>query len=83
MTVVSVRLNKEEEKAINGYATLTGQPVSQLLKQALLREIEDKVDYTIGVEALEEHKKKILRHLRLLRWLKSLGLIYELSASIE
>ncbi|WP_347300656.1 type II toxin-antitoxin system RelB family antitoxin [Dolosigranulum savutiense] len=57
MTVVSVRLNKEEEKAINGYATLTGQPVSQLLKQALLREIEDKVDYTIGVEALEEHKK--------------------------
>ncbi|WP_347298717.1 type II toxin-antitoxin system RelB family antitoxin [Dolosigranulum savutiense] len=57
MTVVSVRLNKEEEKAINGYATLTGQPVTQLLKQALLREIEDKVDYTIGVEALEEHKK--------------------------
>ncbi|QTJ43069.1 type II toxin-antitoxin system RelB family antitoxin [Dolosigranulum pigrum] len=59
MTIVSVRLNKEEEKAINSYATLTGQPVSQLLKQALLREIEDKVDYTIGVEALEEHEKDL------------------------
>ncbi|RAN56396.1 translation repressor RelB [Dolosigranulum pigrum] len=59
MTIVSVRLNKEEEKAINSYATLTGQPVSQLLKQALLREIEDKVDYTIGVEALEEYEKDL------------------------
>ena len=59
MTIVSVRLNKEEEKAINSYATLTGQPVSQLLKQALLREIEDKVDYIIGVEALEEHEKDL------------------------
>lgn len=59
MTIVSVRLNKEEEKAINSYAILTGQPVSQLLKQALLREIEDKVDYTIGVEALEEHEKDL------------------------
>lgn len=37
MTIVSVRLNKEEEQAINGYASLTGPPVSQLFKQALIR----------------------------------------------
>lgn len=56
MTIVS-GLTKEEERAINNYATLMGQSVSQLLKQVLLREVEDKVDYTIGVEVLGEHEK--------------------------
>ena len=48
MTIVSVRLNKEEEQVINGYALLTGQPISQLFKQALIREV--------GIKALAEHE---------------------------
>lgn len=56
MAIVSVRLNKEEEQVINGYALLTGQPVSQLFKQALIREIEDQLDYKVGIKALAEHE---------------------------
>jgi len=44
MAIVSVRLNKEEEQVINGYALLTGQPISQLFKQACIREIQAHLD---------------------------------------
>lgn len=57
MTVVSLRLNEEEEKLFKGYADLTGKTLSELFKTALAEEIEDRLDYEIGVQALKEFEK--------------------------
>lgn len=57
MSVVSIRLNEEEEKAYKTYAQLMGRPLSELFKKALAEEIEDAIDYEIGCRAIEERKE--------------------------
>lgn len=57
MSVVSIRLNKDEEDLFKGYANLTGKTLSELFKTALAEEIEDRLDYEIGVESLKEFEK--------------------------
>ncbi|MBF0710171.1 MULTISPECIES: type II toxin-antitoxin system RelB family antitoxin [unclassified Gemella] len=57
MGIVSLRLNEREEKIFNAYSELTGKSLSELFKRALAEEIEDQLDYELGIKALEEHKK--------------------------
>lgn len=54
MAVVSLRLNEVEERTFRDYAKLTGKTLSELFKESLTQEIEDKLDYQVGLEALEE-----------------------------
>lgn len=56
MSVISLRLNKQEEETIKAYAEYTGKSISELLKSALFVEIEDRFDYEEGVKAFEEYK---------------------------
>ncbi|MBG9982227.1 translation repressor RelB [Aerococcaceae bacterium DSM 111020] len=53
MTVVSIRLNKEEEMLFKDYSEQKGKTLPELFKSALIEEIKDKLDYEIGVRALE------------------------------
>lgn len=57
MSIVAVRLNKEEETLFKDFASLEGVNLSTLLKKALIEMIEDRQDYETGIKALEEHKK--------------------------
>lgn len=57
MSIVSIRLNEQEEKMFKGYANITGKAISELFKLALKEQIETELDYKIGVKALEEFEK--------------------------
>lgn len=62
MGIFSLRLSDTEEKLFKGYATFTGQTLSELFKTALKEKIEDKIDYEIGIKALENFKKNPITH---------------------
>lgn len=57
MSMVSLRLNNEEEALFKSYATHTGKPLSELFKTALAEQIEDELDYELGMQALATHEK--------------------------
>lgn len=57
MSIVAVRLNKEEETLFKNFANLEGVNLSTLLKKSLIEMIEDRQDYETGMKALEEHRK--------------------------
>lgn len=53
MAVISLRLNKEEETFFKNYANFTGKSLSELFKNALAEEIENELDYKLGVEGYQ------------------------------
>ncbi|MBF0806496.1 MULTISPECIES: DUF6290 family protein [unclassified Streptococcus] len=57
MAMVSLRLNKAEEELFKSYSTHTGKTLSELFKTALKEQIEDKLDYERGIQALEDFEK--------------------------
>ena len=63
MTTISLRLNKEEEeKLFKNYSFHTGKTLSELFKTSLKEQIEDQLDYEIGIKALERFEKKPVTH---------------------
>ena len=62
MTVVSLRLNKAEDELFKNYATHTGKSLSELFKSALIEQIEDQLDYEVGLKAYESFKKNPVTH---------------------
>ncbi|MBF0819036.1 type II toxin-antitoxin system RelB family antitoxin [Streptococcus acidominimus] len=62
MGIVSLRLNSAEEELFRSYAVYTGKTLSELFKTALAEQIEDELDYAIGVQALEEFEKNPVIH---------------------
>ena len=48
MKTVSVRLNKEEERAFSAYADIMGQPLSTLFKKLMEERLEDEFDLKVA-----------------------------------
>ncbi|WP_308652797.1 type II toxin-antitoxin system RelB family antitoxin [uncultured Anaerococcus sp.] len=57
MSVVSLRLNEEENNLFKSYSKHTGKNLSELFKTALASQIEDELDYETGLKALEDFEK--------------------------
>ncbi|MBP2014716.1 type II toxin-antitoxin system RelB family antitoxin [Anaerococcus degeneri] len=57
MSVVSLRLNEEENNLFKSYSKHTGKSLSELFKTALASQIEDELDYETGLKALEDFEK--------------------------
>ena len=57
MSVLSVRMSKEEEELIRAYCELHGLKASTALKDALLEKIEDEYDIKRAEEALKNLEK--------------------------
>lgn len=57
MSVVSLRLNEEEDKLFKAYSKHTGKSLSELFKSALANQIEDELDYDTGIKALKDFEK--------------------------
>lgn len=53
MTVITVRLNEEEEKAFKDYAETHNIALSTLLKNSLIEKMEDEIDFKI----IDEYEK--------------------------
>lgn len=62
MGTFSIRLTDTEEKLFKNYAKFTGKPLAELLKTALREKIEDKLDYEIGIKALEQFESNPIMH---------------------
>ena len=56
MSTITVRLNKEEEKAFRAYAELLNTPLSTLFKQVMEEKLEDEFDMK-AILAYEEQVK--------------------------
>ncbi|WP_296111713.1 type II toxin-antitoxin system RelB family antitoxin [uncultured Anaerococcus sp.] len=57
MSVVSLRLNEEENKLFKTYSKHTGKSLSELFKSALANQIEDELDYETGIKVLKDFEK--------------------------
>lgn len=53
MTIISIYLNKDEDKLFRDYSAQSRKSLSELFKIALVNQIEDDFDYKLGIKALE------------------------------
>lgn len=57
MSVISIRLNSQEEAIVRSYAKSKNNSVSQLIKELLMEKIESEYDIEICREYLAEKEK--------------------------
>ncbi|WP_214720001.1 MULTISPECIES: type II toxin-antitoxin system RelB family antitoxin [unclassified Exiguobacterium] len=57
MGMISVRLNEEDERLIRGYARSNNLSLSTLVRDAVLKRIEDEHDLKLYSEAMSVHQK--------------------------
>ncbi|MBT2732027.1 type II toxin-antitoxin system RelB family antitoxin [Carnobacterium sp. ISL-102] len=57
MTVVSLRIDTQEEQLIKEYAKANNISVSALFRNAVLEKIEDEIDLSLYNQAMSEHKE--------------------------
>ncbi|SIN99322.1 hypothetical protein SAMN05878443_0851 [Carnobacterium alterfunditum] len=57
MTVVSLRIDTQEEQLIKEYAKANNISVSALFRNAVLEKIEDEIDLGLYNQAMSEHKE--------------------------
>lgn len=62
MGMVSLRLNNAEEELFRSYAIHTGKSLSELFKEALAEQIENQLDYEIGIKALNKFESNPITH---------------------
>lgn len=62
MSVVSLRLNEEENKLFRTYSKHTGKSLSELFKSALAEQIENELDYETGLKALKDFNNEPITH---------------------
>ncbi|KXT85603.1 RelB/StbD replicon stabilization protein [Streptococcus satellite phage Javan354] len=62
MGMVSLRLNTAEEELFRSYAVHTGKSLSELFKSALAEQIENQLDYEIGIQALKRFEENPVTH---------------------
>lgn len=56
MATVSFRLSDEENELFRSYARLKNKSLSELMKSAIIEQIEDEYDLKAYNKALQEHK---------------------------
>jgi len=56
MSIISLRMNEQEEKVIKDYAKLNNMTVSELFRSSVFEKIEADIDLKLYNEAMEEHQ---------------------------
>ncbi|MGO4961416.1 type II toxin-antitoxin system RelB family antitoxin [Jeotgalibaca porci] len=57
MTVISLRLDEQEDKLIKEYAKTKNISVSALIRSSVLEKIEDEIDLGLYNQAMKEHRE--------------------------
>lgn len=57
MSLSYVNLNEKEEQLFGAYSAKTSKSLSELFRTALLDQIEDELDYEIGINSLIDFEK--------------------------
>lgn len=56
MSIISLRLNEQEEKLIKEYARVNNVSISELFRSSVLEKIENDIDLKIYHQAMVEHR---------------------------
>ena len=57
MSIISLRINQEEERIIKEYARLNNMTVSELFRSSVLEKIEADIDLKLYNEAMDEYRR--------------------------
>lgn len=57
MTVISLRLDEQEDRLIKEYAKTKNISVSALIRSSVLEKIEDEIDLGLYNQAMKEHRE--------------------------
>ncbi len=56
-TTVTIRLDNDDKEIISRYARTKGRSVSDIVREAILNQIEDEYDLKLYKQAIEEYRK--------------------------
>ena len=56
MSIISLRINEDEEEVIKNYAQLNNVTVSELFRSSVLEKIENDIDLNLYNQAITEHQ---------------------------
>lgn len=73
MSVISLRLNENEEKLLREVAEFEGMGLSSYLKKIIFERLEDEYDLKIANEAYEKHMKNGAKTIKFDDLIKELG----------
>ncbi len=59
---ISLRLNEADSELLKNYAKMKMMTVSEVIRQAVMRQIEDEYDLQVYERALEEYRKRPVVH---------------------
>lgn len=61
MTTTTVRMPEEDYRKVKAMAAFEGMSVSEFMRQAILEQVEDKLDYEAGIDVLKEDNERMSR----------------------
>ena len=61
-TTVTIRLDNDDKEIISRYARTKGRSVSDIVREAILNQIEDEYDLKLYLQAIEEYRKNPLSY---------------------
>lgn len=61
MTTTTVRMPEEDYRKVKAMAAFEGMSVSEFMRQAILEQVEDKLDYEAGIDVLKEDNERTSR----------------------
>ena len=57
MSMFTVRINDEDASLIRAYAEMNGKSISEVMRNAIIEQIEDEYDLKAYEQAMEEYRK--------------------------
>ncbi|SDL26540.1 type II toxin-antitoxin system RelB family antitoxin [Lacicoccus qingdaonensis] len=61
MITTTVNISEEDYKKVKAIAAFEGMSVSKFMSQAILKQVENKLDYAAGIDVLNENNERVSR----------------------
>lgn len=61
MITTTVNISEEDYKKVKAIAAFEVMSVSEFMHQAILKQVEDKLDYAAGIDVLNENNERVSR----------------------
>ena len=61
MTTTTIRIPEEDYKKVKSLAAFEGVSVSEFMRNAIMEQVEDTLDYEAGINVLNEKNERVAR----------------------
>ncbi|MGM0214544.1 type II toxin-antitoxin system RelB family antitoxin [Enterococcus sp. AZ109] len=61
MTTTTIRIPEEDYKKVKALAAFEGVSVSEFMRNAIMEQVEDTLDYEAGINVLNEKNERVAR----------------------